>query len=113
MSGHTPGELVDALRSGRYRQAKRVLHDSQSGGYCCLGVAAVEAGIPDSSLLLFVYPFHMRTEDRVQFEEYWPWLTETLYTELAKANDGDVSGTFQEPIRLLKEQFPGLDLDAV
>lgn len=29
---------VEALRSGKYKQATKVLRDSQSGGFCCLGV---------------------------------------------------------------------------
>lgn len=30
---------VEALRSGKYKQAKNVLYDEKTGGYCCLGVA--------------------------------------------------------------------------
>ena len=30
---------VDALRSGEFQQAKGVLHDLETNGYCCLGVA--------------------------------------------------------------------------
>ena len=29
---------VDALRSGKYKQAKGTLHDAKTGGFCCLGV---------------------------------------------------------------------------
>lgn len=34
---------VKALRSGKYKQAKYVLHDGE--GYCCLGVVCVLAGM--------------------------------------------------------------------
>lgn len=37
-----PKELADkwlaALRSGEYKQAKEVLYDEETNGYCCLGV---------------------------------------------------------------------------
>ena len=37
-----PKELADkwltALRSGEYKQAKEVLYDEKTNGYCCLGV---------------------------------------------------------------------------
>ncbi len=32
---------IAALRSGEYKQAKGCLRDRDSGGYCCLGVAAL------------------------------------------------------------------------
>lgn len=31
--------LVAALRSGEFSQAKSMLHNADTGGYCCLGVA--------------------------------------------------------------------------
>jgi hypothetical protein len=41
---------IEALESGKYKQAKCVLKDS-FGSYCCLGVAAHVCGVPDSELL--------------------------------------------------------------
>jgi hypothetical protein len=35
--------LVDALRSGEYKQAQGQLRSEFSGGYCCLGVATMVA----------------------------------------------------------------------
>ena len=32
-------KLVDALRSGKYKQTKHALHTVADDGYCCLGVA--------------------------------------------------------------------------
>lgn len=34
---------LKALRSGEFKQAKEVLYDKKTGGYCCLGVACVIA----------------------------------------------------------------------
>jgi hypothetical protein len=36
---------IDALRNGKYEQAKHQLRGSQ--GYCCLGVAATVCGLPE------------------------------------------------------------------
>lgn len=36
---------VDALRSGKYRQGQNTLHNTDSGSFCCLGVAAAVWGI--------------------------------------------------------------------
>lgn len=41
----TCAEWVAALRSGKYKQAKKKLHNSRTGGFCCLGVACDLAGI--------------------------------------------------------------------
>jgi hypothetical protein len=38
-------DWVAALRSGEYLQAKGVLRDTFTSGYCCLGVAADVAGV--------------------------------------------------------------------
>jgi hypothetical protein len=42
---------VSELRSGRYKQAKQVLHNIKDNSYCCLGVAcelAKQAGVAES-----------------------------------------------------------------
>lgn len=38
---------LDALRSGEYKQAKDTLHNLDTGGFCCLGVAAKVWGLGD------------------------------------------------------------------
>jgi hypothetical protein len=40
----TRAEWIEALRSGRYRQAEGVLKD-EDGAFCCLGVACDLAGV--------------------------------------------------------------------
>lgn len=45
MNSNVP-KLIEALRSGKYKQTRRALHDEN--GYCCLGVAcevAIENGV--------------------------------------------------------------------
>jgi hypothetical protein len=44
-------EWVKALRSGRYKQTTGVLCKLDSGGYCCLGVAARVCGIPKAKIV--------------------------------------------------------------
>lgn len=39
MDGHLKARWVEALRSGKYKQGKSVLRDSNNN-YCCLGVLA-------------------------------------------------------------------------
>ena len=34
----TKQEWIDALRSGKFKQGKRLLHDLETDTYCCLGV---------------------------------------------------------------------------
>jgi hypothetical protein len=41
---------IAALRSGEYKQGDGMLYDSASNSYCCLGVAGVILGIPESSM---------------------------------------------------------------
>jgi hypothetical protein len=36
---------LEALRSGEYKQTRETLHNPESGGFCCLGVAAKVWGI--------------------------------------------------------------------
>ena len=36
---------IEALRSGDFTQARQVLHDPRSGGFCCLGVLSVLTGV--------------------------------------------------------------------
>src|SRR5690349_4293104 len=38
MNPEVKQEWLNALRSGEYTQTTGRLHDSQTGGYCCLGV---------------------------------------------------------------------------
>jgi len=38
---------LDALRSGEYKQATETLHNLDTGGFCCLGVAAKVWGLGD------------------------------------------------------------------
>jgi hypothetical protein len=38
---------IEALRSGEYEQTTGTLHNTDDGGFCCLGVAACVWGISD------------------------------------------------------------------
>jgi hypothetical protein len=38
MDTELKAKWINALRSGEYTQAEGMLHDSENGGYCCLGV---------------------------------------------------------------------------
>lgn len=48
MNPEIKAQWVAALRSGKYKQGKNVLHNVDAGTYCCLGVLcdlAVKAGV--------------------------------------------------------------------
>lgn len=43
-------EWISDLRSGKFKQAKHVLYDVDTDGYCCLGVAAYGMGFDFSGI---------------------------------------------------------------
>jgi hypothetical protein len=49
MNPELKAKWVEALRSGKYEQCRRALHDGV--GFCCLGVYGDVRGIPRASLL--------------------------------------------------------------
>ena len=81
-------EWVNALRSGKYKQAQRTLNDQTNDSYCCLGVAGKVCGLSDSQLhgyyldgnLTTVAPKH-KTGLKVLVE------TDELQTKFAHFND--------------------------
>jgi len=42
---------LEALRSGDYKQTTGTLHNTDDGGFCCLGVAAYVWGIADTKAI--------------------------------------------------------------
>ena len=54
---------VAALRSGKFKQTKKVLFDQSSGGFCCLGVMCSLKGIKKSELEGVSFPQDVRSFD--------------------------------------------------
>lgn len=91
-----PKDLVAALRSGKYRKGSGSLCDNE-GRMCCLGVAAVVAGVPEVDLRLdydddgitwdIELPVGLNPSAAKRFESEFPWLDEPLAELLACEND--------------------------
>lgn len=101
----TPQDLIDALRSGKYKRGERRLFNSE-GRHCCLGVAASEAGIPANALIHIGMPARLASEHQRAFEDAYPWLTDSLQTRLALANDNAKGDRYQKTINILKKVTP-------
>lgn len=114
----TPGQLADALKSGRYNQTTGQMVQTYGSGHsahCCLGVCAVEAGYTDEDLL---DRLSLRPEDPLDNEptsalnDYPDWLTFRRQAELIRRNDGWNDG-WNRVIAYLRyiEENPGHDLE--
>lgn len=88
-------EWVKALRSGVYRQGKKVLYDKTKDSYCCLGILALLSsdsiettpytrGYLNNKALCGLWSGDGSIEDGVT-------INEVFYRSLASANDGGVS----------------------
>lgn len=86
MDPELKAKWVAALRSGDYRQCRRVLHNGH--GYCCLGVLSRLMGHPERELRGVA----SNGPDDVRFAVDRD--TQTVCGELADMNDGGV--TFPE-----------------
>jgi hypothetical protein len=49
---------VEALRSGKYKQTQGTLHNLNTGGFCCLGVAAAVWGLATPEKMGTSAPWH-------------------------------------------------------
>lgn len=76
---------VAALRSGEYKQGMYKLYDESTNTYCCLGVAAVVAGIPkDIVKETYAYPTERKTR---QYSAAYADMSHAAAGELIEMND--------------------------
>lgn len=97
---------LEALRSGKYGQATKSLHDPDSNNYCCLGVLAHVVGISDTALddctsgflIAQVGGDHGLGPWKLDGDrEYWPEMPESHTTTQRKlAAQNDVGKSFAE-----------------
>lgn len=115
-------QWVKDLESGDYRQSREMLYDEQEDGYCCLGVAMLQANINRNEIATAGVPSDLRVERGIQLTEKDagklvrdmiakvpdectnPWYTSTLENTLTSFND-DYFLTFEEIAMLLKYKF--------
>ena len=94
-------DVIEVLQSGRYQQAQKQLYGN--GGYCCLGVMAIEAGYSREEVLGHRYPDTLDDWEG-RFSAAYPWLTKIRRTSLAVENDlgalDDFAGVIKELQRM-------------
>lgn len=73
-------ELLSALRGDEFKQTRNVLHNGDTGGYCCLGVLCSIQGAPDHYL-------RNKWQSTVE-RRYAAGLTNDQMVDLARRNDG-------------------------
>lgn len=89
---------IDALRSGKYKQANGTLHDPVTGGFCCLGVYC-HVVTKDSKAYL-----SEGSEGPDQaYDKFEHILGHNLKYELMKMNDN--GKTFAEIADVIEENF--------
>lgn len=108
----TPGQLADALESGRYGKGRHALVDSELHHFCCLGVAACEAGYTPAEVYgndpevgrTYLRSMYVSDKDTTMVLGDAPdWMDRQLERALSLLNDGNPNwGPVIEKLRSLE-----------